>query len=76
MELGGWCGRCGQRFRLEEVAEPPAPGSCPRCGRAFASGYAAVVVSAVRRLQAAAAEAALAKAELADVAPHLHVEDA
>jgi hypothetical protein len=35
-----------------------------------------VVVSAVRRLEAAAAEAALAKAELADVAPHLHVEDA
>lgn len=74
VDVEGWCGRCGQRFRLLEVAEPAAGGSCPRCGEPFAPGYAGVVVADVRRLAAAVALLAETARQLAAVAPSLHVE--
>lgn len=74
MSRGGWCGRCGESFTLAEVVAPARPGSCPRCGVAFAPSYTTVLVTALRQLEQAAAALTEAGRQLADVAPLLHVD--
>lgn len=77
MGVGAWCGHCGESFALLELVEPDGDvpvGSCPRCGAAFASGYTAVLVSAVRQLATAAEALHAAAAQLHDIAPALHVD--
>lgn len=74
MNVSAWCGRCGEAFRLLEVLEGGTAGACPRCGRQFASGYAAVLAGAVRQLVAAAESLDGAARQLGDVAPALHVD--
>jgi hypothetical protein len=76
VDVGAWCGRCGQRFRLLEIVEPAHPAACPRCGEPLAPGYAAVVVSTAREVAAAAAALEAAANRLRDVAPALHVDTA
>ena len=74
MDVGAWCGHCGESFRLAELVEDGFTGRCPRCGEDLAPGYAPVASAAVHdTLQAATAlEGALAR--LRDVAPRLHVD--
>lgn len=74
MDVGAWCGRCGQRFRLVELLEPPTLGECPRCGEPFGAGYAGLLAGDVRRLAAAAVSLADAGGQLAEVAPALHLD--
>jgi hypothetical protein len=69
-----WCGRCGESFPLLEVVDSPTPGHCPRCGVALAPDYAAVLVSAVRQVVAAAVALDASGSQLADVAPLLHID--
>ena len=72
--MTAWCGRCGESFALLEVVESSAPAHCPRCGVALAPEYAAVLVSAVRQVVAAAAALDAAGSQLADIAPLLHID--
>jgi hypothetical protein len=77
VDVAAWCGRCGESFATVEVVEPAgdvAVGSCPRCGRPFAPSYTTVLVTAVRRLLAAADALEEAAGQLRDVAPALHVD--
>ncbi len=74
MDVGSWCGRCGQQFRLVEVLQPGAAGHCPRCGAALSAEYTTVVAAAVRQVTSAAAALATAGRQLAEVAPRLHVD--
>ena len=74
MNITAWCGHCGDSFRLLQVVEEGAGGSCPRCGFVFAPGYRTVVVSAIRRLSAAADALEEARMQLHEVAPGLHVD--
>ncbi|MDX6206821.1 MAG: hypothetical protein QOF39_2878 [Frankiales bacterium] len=74
MSVLAWCGRCGESFPLLELVDSGTPGSCPRCGVALAPEYAAVMVSAVRQVIAAAAVLEQSGTQLADVAPLLHID--
>lgn len=74
MDVGAWCGACGDSFRLLQVVEDGNAASCPRCGSSFAPAYAVVVAQAVRRQASAAANLAAAGQQLRDVAPRLHVD--
>lgn len=74
MNVTAWCGRCGESFPLLAVVESGTPGHCPRCGVALAPEYAAVFVSAVRQVLAAAAVLEQSGAQLADVASLLHID--
>jgi uncharacterized paraquat-inducible protein A len=74
LSVQAWCGRCGESFPLVEVVDSGTPGHCPRCGVALAPEYAAVLVSAVRQVLAAAAVLEQSGAQLADVAPLLHID--
>jgi hypothetical protein len=74
LSVEAWCGRCGESFPLLEVVDSGTPGHCPRCGVALAPEYAAVMVSAVRQVIAAAAVLQQSGAQLADVAPLLHID--
>lgn len=74
MNVQAWCGVCGEPFGLAEVLAAEAPGSCPRCGYAFAPSYAAVLSTAVRRLITAAETLGSAGRQLGEVAPHLHID--
>jgi hypothetical protein len=74
MDVAGWCGSCGESFRLLEVVEDGNAANCPRCGTPFAPAYAAVVAQAVRQLAAGAAAVAAAGRQLRDVAPGLHID--
>jgi hypothetical protein len=76
VNVGAWCGHCGQSFRLVESVTDGAAGSCPRCGRAFDPAYTAVVVTAVRQLLAAAGSLSAAAHQLREVAPSLHIDRA
>ncbi len=76
MNVTAWCGRCGESFPLLEVVDSGTPGHCPRCGVAFAPDYAAVMVSAVRQVLAAAAVLDQSGGQLRDVAPLLHIDQA
>jgi hypothetical protein len=74
MDLGAWCGHCGESFRLAELVEDGFTGRCPRCGRDLAPGYGPVASGAVHELMTAAASLESAAARLRDVAPRLHVD--
>jgi hypothetical protein len=74
MDLGAWCGHCGESFRLAELAEGGFDGRCPRCGKDLAPGYVPVASAAVHDVLAATAAFAEAAARLRDVAPRLHVD--
>lgn len=69
----GWCGRCGRDFDLAEVLEPGAAGRCPRCLEPFAPSYDALLIALLRGVLAGASDER-ALADLASIAPALHVE--
>ena len=74
MDVGAWCGHCGESFRLAEMVDGGFDGRCPRCGFEFASGYLSVASAAVHDVLTAASALASAAARLHDVAPRLHVD--
>lgn len=74
MDVGAWCGHCGESFRLAELVTPAFTGRCPRCGRDLAPGYGPVASAAVHDFLTAAADLAAAAARLRDCAPRLHVD--
>jgi len=74
MDIGAWCGLCGDSFRLEELVAAGYTGRCPRCGRDLSPGYAPVGSAAVHDAIAAAAAFEGAVSRLHDVAPHLHLD--
>ena len=74
MDVGAWCGHCGESFRLAEMVDGGFDGRCPRCGADLAPGYLPVASAAVHDVLKAAAELASAAGRLHDVAPRLHVD--
>lgn len=74
MDVAGWCGTCGEPFRLVEVVEDGNGGRCPRCGQVFAPGYGVVLADGVRQLVTAAKALAGAAQTLSEIAPGLHVD--
>lgn len=74
MNLGAWCGHCGESFRVEELVASGYTGRCPRCGNDLSPGYGPVASAAVHELMQAAAALELAASRLRDVAPRLHVD--
>lgn len=74
MDVGAWCGHCGESFRLAELVEDGFTGRCPRCGLDLAPGYGPVASSAVHEVLAAATALENAATRLHDVAPRLHLD--
>jgi hypothetical protein len=74
MDVGAWCGRCGESFRLAELVESGFSGRCPRCAVDLAGSYGPVVSAAVHDLLAAVGAADVAATRLRDAAPRLHVD--
>jgi transposase-like protein len=74
MEVGAWCGYCGESFRLAELVAGGFDGRCPRCGKQFAEGYLPVASAAVHDVLASATALVASAARLHDVAPRLHVD--
>ncbi len=74
MDVGAWCGHCGESFRLAEMVDDGFTGRCPRCGCDLTPGYAPVASAAVHELIRAAAQLENAVGRLHDVAPRLHVD--
>jgi transposase-like protein len=74
MDIGAWCGHCGESFRLAEMVDDGFTGRCPRCGRDLAPDYGPVASSAVHDVIRASAALAGAAARLHNVAPRLHVD--
>ncbi len=74
MDLGAWCGHCGESFRLLEVLDGGAPGRCPRCGFRFAPGYVEVLAVELRGLAEAADRLVAGARQLDQVAPALHLD--
>ena len=74
MDIGAWCGHCGESFRLEELVAAGYSGKCPRCGRDLSPGYGPVASGAVHELMTAAAALEGAASRLHDVAPRLHLD--
>jgi hypothetical protein len=75
MDVGAWCGHCGESFRLAELVEGAFDGRCPRCGRQLAGeGYLSITSAAVHDVVRAAAALDEAVGRLRDVAPRLHVD--
>lgn len=74
MDIGAWCGHCGESFRLEELTAAGYTGRCPRCGRDLSPGYAPVASAAVHEVAAAATALEVAARRLHDVAPRLHLD--
>ena len=74
MDLGAWCGHCGQSFRLAELVDDGYDGRCPRCGRELSPGYVPVASAAVHDVIAATTALEHAAARLRDVAPRLHLD--
>ena len=74
MDVGAWCGHCGESYRLAELVAGGFDGRCPRCGFEYAEGYLPVASAAVHDVLAAASALASAAARLHDVAPRLHVD--
>jgi DNA polymerase II large subunit len=74
MDVGAWCGHCGESFRLAEMVGGGFDGRCPRCGSDLTPGYLPVAGAAVHDVLNAAAALASAAARLHDVAPRLHVD--
>ena len=74
MDVGAWCGHCGESFRLEELTASGYTGRCTRCGSDLSPGYAPVASAAVHEVRTAAAALEGAVARLHDVAPRLHID--
>jgi hypothetical protein len=74
VDVGAWCGSCGESFRLAELVEAGFDGRCPRCGFAYAEGYLPVASAAVHDVLRAASAFADAVSRLHDVAPRLHLD--
>jgi len=74
MDVGAWCGHCGESFRLVEMVDGGFDGRCPRCGADLTPGYLPVAGAAVHDVLTAASALAAAAARLHDVAPRLHVD--
>jgi hypothetical protein len=74
MDVGAWCGHCGESFRLEELVADGYTGRCPRCGRELSPDYVPVASAAVHEVLAAAEALSAAATRLRDVAPRLHVD--
>ena len=74
MDIGAWCGHCGESFRLEELVAAGYTGRCPRCGRDLSPGYGPVASAAVHDAMTAAVALEGAVGRLHDVAPRLHLD--
>jgi hypothetical protein len=75
MDVGAWCGHCGESFRLAELVEGAFDGRCPRCGEALAEpSYLPVASGAVHDVVTAARALDEAASRLRNVAPRLHVD--
>ena len=74
MDVGAWCGHCGESFRLAELVADGYDGRCPRCGKELSPGYVPVASAAVHDLLAATEALADAAARIRDIAPRLHVD--
>lgn len=74
MDVGAWCGHCGESFRLEELVANGYSGRCPRCGRELSPDYVPVASAAVHDVLKAAEALSDAAVRLRDVAPRLHVD--
>jgi len=74
VDVGAWCGHCGESFRLAELVEDGYDGRCPRCGRELSPGYVPIASAAVHDVLRAAASLEEAAARLRDVAPRLHID--
>jgi hypothetical protein len=74
MDVGAWCGHCGESFRLAEMTDGGFDGRCPRCGFDLTPGYVSVASAAVHDVLTAAAALASAAGRLHDVSPRLHVD--
>lgn len=74
MTLDGWCGNCGEGFRLAQIVQEGHGGRCPRCGFVYNHEYNAVVASTSTQILTAAAALNDALSRLADIAPELHVD--
>jgi hypothetical protein len=74
VDVGAWCGHCGESFRLAELVDDGFSGRCPRCGCDLAPGYGPVASGAVHEVLAAATALESAAARLHDVAPRLHID--
>jgi hypothetical protein len=74
VDVGAWCGHCGESFRLPELVEDGYTGRCPRCGRALSPDYGPVASAAVHDVIRSAAALENAAARRRDVAPRLHLD--
>lgn len=74
MDIGAWCGNCGESFRLAELVAVGYSGRCPRCGRDLSPGYAPVASAAVHEVMTAATALEGAVGRLHDIAPRLHLD--
>ena len=74
MDVGAWCGHCGESFRLTELVDNGYSGRCPRCGNDLSPGYAPVASAAVHDVIRAASALEGAIGRLHDVAPRLHLD--
>jgi len=75
VNVGAWCGHCGESFRLAELVDGGFDGRCPRCGQELAeASYLPVASSAVHDVLRAAAALDESATRLREVAPRLHVD--
>jgi hypothetical protein len=74
VDVGAWCGRCGESFRLGELVADGFSGRCPRCDLELAPGYLSVASAAVHEVLSTAATLEAAVARLHEVAPRLHLD--
>jgi hypothetical protein len=74
VNIQGWCGNCGESFRLAQIVEEGEGGRCPRCAFVYSHEYNAVVTTAVMQFLQASEIVDAALRQLADIAPQLHVD--
>jgi hypothetical protein len=75
MDVGAWCGHCGESFGLAELVAGAFDGRCPRCGEELAErSYLPIASGAVHDVLTAARALDEAAARLRDVAPRLHLD--
>jgi predicted amidophosphoribosyltransferase len=75
VNVGAWCGHCGESFPLAELVAGAFDGRCPRCGAELVGdGYLPVASTTVHDVLRAAAALDAAAGQLRDVAPRLHVD--
>ncbi len=74
MNIQGWCGNCGDSFRLAQIVEEGEGGRCPRCGVVYSHEYNAVVTTAISQFLQASEIVDAALRQLSDIAPQVHVD--